>query len=628
MTYAAYACSTSVIQGGELEFRLVPGADPLPPGRSVSIVDIAGDEVRGTFEVDDESLRLPVPHEWPSSLYRADFAPEGGSVWFVVRAAGPAAAARILVSIPFTTWEAYNRRGEPGQSIYWSEQPDRAHRVTFDRPGAEPDPQGWEEDVARWLARTGHDADYCSNIDLHREPALLRGYRLLMCVGHDEYWSWEMRDAVEDFVTGGGNLAILSGNTCWWQIRLEDDGRTMVCYRDPVLDPVAATDPRRVTTEWSSPLINRPENTLTGLGFRRGAGCWTSFAHFAQETYRVAFADHWVFAGTGLRDGDRFGRGAVGYEVDAAELEWVGGVPRATGRDGTPPSFTVLGTADLRHWREYGQGGRTTVGVFELGAGRVFNTGSIGWGPKLGDPVLHRIVDNVVRRFTEPRDDSRWEALGPAPELTAMTASGTRLYGVDADGALHTREICPQNIPWAAVEGEPVPGTVALAAPRETMGGLPQGLYALDRNGEIRYRDAEPEPAPWTGLGTAPAGCTTLAACHEGLYATGAGRLYFTAFEALAKSGADTPWTDIGQAPQVTSLSSVNGRLYALTDDDRVVSRLPSLHPEPWTSLGGAGGSRILAVHAGVLLSYAADRTPRLSSRPAVGPGIAVETLP
>ena len=35
----------------------------------------------------------------------------------------------------------------------------------------------------------------------------------MLSVGHDEYWSWEMRDAVEGFVAAGGNVAFFSGNT-------------------------------------------------------------------------------------------------------------------------------------------------------------------------------------------------------------------------------------------------------------------------------------------------------------------------------------------------------------------------------------------------------------------------------
>ena len=50
---------------------------------------------------------------------------------------------------------------------------------------------------------------------------MLEGHRLFLSVGHDEYWSWGMRDTVESFVSGGGNAAFFTGNTCFWQVRFD-----------------------------------------------------------------------------------------------------------------------------------------------------------------------------------------------------------------------------------------------------------------------------------------------------------------------------------------------------------------------------------------------------------------------
>ena len=53
-----------------------------------------------------------------------------------------------------------------------------------------------------------------------------------------------MRDTVDAFVAHGGNHAIFSGNTCFWQVRYADDGRTMICYKHKAheIDPVLNTD--------------------------------------------------------------------------------------------------------------------------------------------------------------------------------------------------------------------------------------------------------------------------------------------------------------------------------------------------------------------------------------------------
>ncbi|MDX3111581.1 N,N-dimethylformamidase beta subunit family domain-containing protein [Nonomuraea angiospora] len=398
-----YAEATSCAQGEQLRFRLLGTGDggpivveDVPSGRVVmEDVPSGGASLDGSG---GQLWTLKIGDDWPSSLYRAIY--RDTSAYFVVRSSVPASP--ILVSVPFPTWEAYNRPGVPGEGLYQSEQPDRAVKVTFDRPGAGPQIEEWELGLLRWLGPAGYTVDYCSGLDLHGGLDLLSRYRLLVINGHDEYWSWEMRDAVEAFARRGGNIAIFSGNTCWWQVRFEDDLRTMVCYRDATADPMAATDSGRVTVEWPSDPVNRPENTLTGLSFRNGAGCWVDSRVMSQESYTARFAGHWVFEGTGLADGDTFGRGAIGYETDAADLEWLAGVPRATGRDGTPPSFVVLATADLSHWRRYGKGGAATMGLHRLGAGTVFNAGTINWGNTLDDPALATITRNVLNRLSHP----------------------------------------------------------------------------------------------------------------------------------------------------------------------------------------------------------------------------------
>jgi N,N-dimethylformamidase len=38
-----------------------------------------------------------------------------------------------------------------------------------------------------WLEKKGYDFDVITNLDLHRDPNLLSGYRTLIINGHDEY---------------------------------------------------------------------------------------------------------------------------------------------------------------------------------------------------------------------------------------------------------------------------------------------------------------------------------------------------------------------------------------------------------------------------------------------------------
>jgi hypothetical protein len=213
----------------------------------------------------------------------------------------------------------------------------------------------WELPFVQWAEREGFEFDMCTNADLEDHPTIVDRYRLVLSVGHDEYWSGRMRDTVEGFVGRGGNVAFFSGNTSFWQVRLEDHtpegpaGR-MVGYKGQFKDdPVYGTDRQaELTSIWSDHLIGRPENHMTGVSFSRGG-----YHRIGKRVtsgaggYTVHRPDHWMFDGTGITYGDVLGGGStiVGYECDGCDFTYRDGLPYPTHSDGTPESFVILGTA-------------------------------------------------------------------------------------------------------------------------------------------------------------------------------------------------------------------------------------------------------------------------------------------
>jgi len=608
----AYARATSCAQGERLTFHLdrpdgeVPSPDDAVNGAEVVVADAIDGTIVHKGQAHGPDWVLRIGAHWRSSLYRAVFrpgAPPCNEVYFAVRAASPGPA-NILLSVPFATWQAYNRAGVPGQSIYWTESPDRAATVSFDRPGGGPPPEQWEAGMMVWLRRNAIEADYCSNLDLHLIPDLLEKYRLLLVPGHDEYWTWEMRDAVENYTRRGGNVAFFGANTAWWQMRLADAGRTMICYRDAVADPIVRSGhPELATVEWSSAPVNRPENSMTGLSYRLGAGCWVpDMDAMSDAEYTVRFADHWVFEGTALKDGDDFGRGCLGYETDAAQIEEVAGVPRVTGRDGTPGSFTVLATADLRHWDAYGQGGAATMGVFSAGAGTVFNAGTVNWGAGLGDPVVSRITRNVLDRLAGPQpagdDEAAWIAVGTRQRVRALAAAGSRLFAVlDADSTLAWREACPQNLPWLSI-GDAA-GIVAIASPRDAVDGGPRGIYALRADGGVLFRPLTVAPAPWQHIGVGPPEPRSLAIAHDHLFVLDASATIHFAPQGAVPAEANG-WDSDEPTSGFCVLTALNGRLIAVDGTGRLLSRPPG-PDRTWAHCGHAAGCTALTGHAGAL---------------------------
>jgi hypothetical protein len=376
-----------------------------------------------------ETFRMPIAKDWRTGYYVARFrAEDGGGRWtqrgrrsaeseayFVVRSAEPGKETKILLQLSTNTYNAYNNWGGFSLYAYNGRSKNQGSRVSFDRPGGSQFAT-WELPFVQWAERSGYAIDYAVNSDLEFRPELLKHYRLVVSVGHDEYWSGPMRDHLEKYIADGGNVAFFSGNSVCWQVRSEDKGRALTCWKQNYfVDPVWKTgDLKTLSTAWSHHLLTRPENQLTGVGFLWG-GYQRSHGQFmdGKAAYTVHRPDHWIFAGTDLKRGEEFGGKdtIVGYETDGCELEWRDGLPYPTHKDGTPETFTVLGTCPVRwhpddcEWYERWEKGRTgaaCMGIYTRG-GTVFTAATTDWshGLRGGDKSVDRITRNVLDRLSK-----------------------------------------------------------------------------------------------------------------------------------------------------------------------------------------------------------------------------------
>ena len=378
-----------------------------------------------------EALRIKIPNDWQTGYYKVTLRVEdrGGkftgrgrrtaesSCFFVVRSSNPGKDTKILLQLSTNTYNAYNNWGGSSLYAYHGRGGIQGNRVSFDRPPASQF-TSWEYDFVKWAENNGYTIDYAVNSDLEFRPEILDHYRLVLSVGHDEYWSTPMRDSLENFIAEGGNVAFFSGNTCCWQVRSEDNGRALTCFKENFYqDPVYATgDHTLLTSLWSHHLIKRPENQLTGVGFLWG-GFHKSHGQFMDGSgaFKVHRPDHWIFEGTGLKRDDEFGakNTIVGYECDGCELEWRDGLPYPTFRDGTPKTFSVLCTAPSSwhpgdcEWYEKWENGRVgaaCLGVYTKPSGAtVFTSATTDWahGLRGGDPEVEQITKNILNRLSK-----------------------------------------------------------------------------------------------------------------------------------------------------------------------------------------------------------------------------------
>jgi hypothetical protein len=272
------------------------------------------------------SYNLFVGNDWTSGLYIAKLidirTSKESYVSFTVRDDNRPVDIGFQDSV--TTFEAYNNYG--GYSLYDfnSVNNQRAYEVSFDRPlSSQALGSGghnvftWEYDMVRWLESQGYDVSYFTDIDTSTNPLQLYSQNVFLSVGHDEYWSMEQRNNVEQARDNGVNLAFFSANTAYWRARFEPSStgqanRVMVTYKeDWVLDPIAQQDSSQATTRFRSPELNRPENALMGVMYTGNKnGIYGGF------DFVVTNASDPYYAHTGLQNGDII-PGLVGYEWDA-----------------------------------------------------------------------------------------------------------------------------------------------------------------------------------------------------------------------------------------------------------------------------------------------------------------------
>ena len=414
------------------------------------------DEASGLIECDwQDPYLLQIPDrtdDWTSGIYLAKLtASKTGKqsyIIFVVR--DDARKSDLLFQSSVTTFQAYNNWGY--KSLYrWNSRAKQAYKVSFNRPYAmspnrnaaygvgagefltnfqpkrRTSSAGWEYNMVRWLEKEGYDVTYATNIDTHFNDRLLLSHKAFLSVGHDEYWSRDMRENIETARDKGVSIGFFGSNICYWQIRLEPSritgevNRTIVAYKEMAdLDPmgglthevgavnlpveiaaagelnygIGKPEPAQVatysksrtfdslvTTRWRDSAIGRPEDSLIGVMY---------------ETFQVnsdividESAPDWLLEKTDLKQGDKL-PGLLGYEVD----RMFGNAPKNIVRVAHSPYSYAGGTryADM------------TVYTADSGA-KVFATGSMQWiwglddynAPQLRSPVVNSGAQQITR---------------------------------------------------------------------------------------------------------------------------------------------------------------------------------------------------------------------------------------
>lgn len=330
------------------------------------------------------SYTLAVPPDWTTGIYLAKFTDANGKQTYAPFDVRGNSHSLYVAVTPDTTYAAYNDWG--GYNLYQANgnvvldesiKLPRGVKVSFERPYTADNGSSqvliFEADAIHWMERQGYDLSYISDVDLHEKPAQLLDHRAYLSLGHDEYWTKEMRDGVEHARNSGVGLAFLGADAGYWQMRFEPDSagtpdRTIVCYKvqtashDLALDPLYGRDNTRLTAPWRDPTLARPENALIGIMYSDLTHQQQGFPWTLSPLANPSFLD-----GTGLLPGQPYGCVLVGYEWD-----------RVFANGATPAGLQVLGASHTVNNTKSPDTSNTTYYIAPSGA-MVFATGSIFW---------------------------------------------------------------------------------------------------------------------------------------------------------------------------------------------------------------------------------------------------------
>lgn len=353
------------------------------------------------------SFTLTIGSGWLSGVYLIRLHANNNTYSYIpVIVRDDAAHTAALVNIARNTYEAYNPWG--GYDFYgdaWGNFDSRATKVSFNRPNARGYGAGdllfWDVQAIRWLERSGLDVRYTTDVDVALAPATLLQHQIFISLGHHEYWTMGLHDALATARDHDVSLAFWGANDGYWQVRYEPDAqsaanRTLVCYKvltgasDHTMrlanDPLYPSNPHLVTSQFRDPVINEPENGLIGIMYVSmiQSGSLPDWIVSQDATDHIAGNDQ-METDAGLTPGEHISGGLLGYEYDGSFKN---------GRQ--PPNLEVVASSPVVN--RYGDHQTALTTLYQASSGAwVFAAGTIWWSYGLDDFFVPGCTQNRLR---------------------------------------------------------------------------------------------------------------------------------------------------------------------------------------------------------------------------------------
>jgi hypothetical protein len=353
----------------------------------------------------ETATTFTIPQDWPSGVYLGKLSRDEpfGKQSYVIFVVKERRQSDLLCQVSDLTWQSYNKWPsrdslyDDGSTDVWFVGP--GVRVSFDRPYAKY-PQLfdatlsagsgeyllWEHPMTYWLEQQGYDVTYCSNLDLHFDSGILNRSKVLLSVGHDEYWTPEMFNNAIKARDNGLSIAFFCGNSVGGEIQLYDSFEGI---------------PGRVFSRTQKARFDNEEILMGNTSYGVGFGDWL-----------VKKPEHWIYEGTGLKAGDKI-PAIIGWEYHGMPVAKIPGLEVVAEGPLSAPSkelhAAVVYPGPQGNW--------------------VFNAGTIWWTEGLANPPGHIPAgESGQEEFLRPGSypaahDPGGRTFGVMPEVQKITAN-------------------------------------------------------------------------------------------------------------------------------------------------------------------------------------------------------------
>ena len=355
-----------------------------------------------------QSFELTIQEDWVTGYYIVRLTEEEGFqnyIPFLVR--DETYEHDLMVQSSVTTWHAYSAWGgygyyghyddQTGAYIEYDDDPkNTAVVISYNRPYEQYYGSGdlyLEYPTVYWLESKGYDIGYVTNMDTHlgRVKWIPKGF---VSIGHDEYYSRQMRQYVERLRDMGVNLAFFGANDLYWQIRLDGpsgekaEPRIQTCYKYRAIEEDPVLQRKLMSTEWRN--IDEPESQVLGQMYEGIVD--------HPHDWIIDNPKHWLFEGLNVKQGDMV-KGLVGWEYDTVADDIF-----------TPANLEIIAASPLINTQGEKAVAHTTIYRYWTNS-LVFDAGTIYWCFGLANPwedergtvseITQGVTANLLNRFVQ-----------------------------------------------------------------------------------------------------------------------------------------------------------------------------------------------------------------------------------